>query len=587
MPTTPVMPARAAPEHGAGGQKAERTVYERLRDALPSEATVYPNVAWIGATRPGGPARDGEVDDVIVHPDQGLLLIEVKSGPVSRDSFGRWYAGDRDLRESPFTQAAAAKFAIRAMIVRHSNWPGDELRLLHAVAFPDTDRASITRQGQTLGPDAPTELVLDRADFESPEATREALERVWRYWSGDGSRDRHLSEAALATIREVIEPSVVLRPLLRGDIEEGEREMLAPTSHQLSMLRTLRADRRVSIIGGAGSGKTLLAAEKARELAFQGFNVLFVCFNQPLAHSVASLPELRPFIASGRLTVTTFHELCRHLGAEAGTLPPQPANVGPEWFAEVLPRALERAIPTVGGHWQALIVDEGQDFDPSWLESLDLLLASPGEGVLYLFHDPAQSLYQPDRTAVLGLVERELADNCRNALPIHEFAYRWYTGPLKIVPLRDDCREPELIEATPGAATVDALGDVLERLVKVEGVDRRQIAVLTGVSLDRSVVWKQHRFKGNLVLWNGGVDTAGTSLKLPADRVAAQPADTILCETIHRFKGLEREVVVLVELRHDDERLGKLLYIGGSRAKHHLIAIVTPELSQKLGKIAP
>ena len=227
------------------------------------------------------------------------------------------------------------------------------------------------------------------------------------------------------------------------------------------------------------------------------------------------------------MTVTTFHELCRRLGKEAGTLPPEPAEAGRDWFNEVLPRALEQAIPSVGGQWQALIVDEGQDFAPSWLESLDLLLASPGEGVLYLFHDPAQSLYRDDGTATLGLVERELPDNCRNAKPIHEFAYHWYTGGLDVEPLRDDGRAPELIEAEAGQATVDALGDVLERLVKVEQVDRRQIAVLTGVSLDRSVVWKQRRFKGNLALWNGGVDSAGASLKLSADHVAPQPKDTI------------------------------------------------------------
>ncbi len=62
-----------------------------------------------------------------------------------------------------------------------------------------------------------------------------------------------------------------------------------------------------------------------------------------------------------------------------------------------------------------------------------------------------------------------------------------------------------------------------------------------------------------------------------------QPPRTIRCETIHRFKGLEADVVILVELRPDD-RLRRLLYVGASRAKHHLIAIVTPELSREWGR---
>ncbi len=111
--------------------------------------------------------------------------------------------------------------------------------------------------------------------------------------------------------------------------------------------------------------------------------------------------------------------------------------------------------------------------------------------------------------------------------------------------------------------------------------------MLTGVSLEHSAAWKQRRFKGDLTLWNGSVDAAGHSLGLAADRVAAQPPKTILCDTIHRFKGLEADVVVLVELRADDERLERLLYIGATRAKHHLVVIGTPELLAKLRQSAP
>jgi ATP-dependent exoDNAse (exonuclease V) beta subunit len=49
----------------------------------------------------------------------------------------------------------------------------------------------------------------------------------------------------------------------------------------------------------------------------------------------------------------------------------------------------------------------------------------------------------------------------------------------------------------------------------------------------------------------------------------------ILCETIRRFKGLERPVVVLVELKADDSRLSRLLYVGASRATQHLVVIAS------------
>lgn len=574
------------PAHGRLDDDAERLMFERLTAALGEPIRIYPNVRWVDHPRPGGPARDGETDILIVDPDRGLLAIEVKGGTVSRDGFGRWYAGTRHLDESPFKQVETGKWAIGRKIAADPRWRGEPPRMLHAVAFPATDCASLGRGGPaSLGPDAPIELVIDRWDLADQASTARAIDRVFAFWSGDGARDRPLSELKLQVIADVLEPAVMLRPLLPGDIREGEHELLVPTSHQLTLLKTLQREPRASIEGGAGSGKTLLAAEKARQLAERGFNVLLVCFNQPLAKALAERADLKAFEDAGRLTVSTFHELCRRLGTEAGVLPAQPAKPGTEWFSEVLPKALDRAIPTIGGQWQAVVVDEGQDFEGAWLESLDLLLSRPGEDVFYLFHDPAQAMYREDMTATLGLREFPVEDNCRNARPIHEFAYRWYTGTLSPQPLREDGRPPEVVEADPGRPTVDAVREVLHRLVHVEGVDRSQVVVLVGGALSHSELWKQRRFKGDLVLWNGSVNDAGESLGLAADAAPAQPAGTIAIETIHRFKGLEREVVVLAELRPADEKLGKLLYVGATRAKHHLVVVVPPELAQRLVRV--
>lgn len=63
---------------------------------------------------------------------------------------------------------------------------------------------------------------------------------------------------------------------------------------------------------------------------------------------------------------------------------------------------------------------------------------------------------------------------------------------------------------------------------------------------------------------------------LSADAVPEQPSDTILCESIRRFKGLESPVVVLVELDPADARLQQLLYVGATRAREHLV-VITPE----------
>ena len=77
------------------GQAAERRVHDVLRAALPAEYHLFPNVRWCAKTRRDGPAHDGEADLVVVHPEHGLLVIEVKAGEPSRDARGRWFVGPK------------------------------------------------------------------------------------------------------------------------------------------------------------------------------------------------------------------------------------------------------------------------------------------------------------------------------------------------------------------------------------------------------------------------------------------------------------------------------------------------------------
>ena len=103
-----------------------------------------------------------------------------------------------------------------------------------------------------------------------------------------------------------------------------------------------------------------------------------------------------------------------------------------------------------------------------------------------------------------------------------------------------------------------------------------------GVGLEHSAVWRHRRY-GNQVLWNGAADDMGRTLGLPAEDVPEPPKDVVLCESIRRFKGLERPVIVLLEVPRDDpDRLDRLLYIGASRARQHLVVIVPLAVVRRL-----
>lgn len=70
-------------------KSAENRVYDRLREALPvDEYRLYPNVRWIGKADRDAPARDGETDLLIIHPERGLLILETKGGRIRQPHGG-------------------------------------------------------------------------------------------------------------------------------------------------------------------------------------------------------------------------------------------------------------------------------------------------------------------------------------------------------------------------------------------------------------------------------------------------------------------------------------------------------------------
>jgi len=190
-----------------------------------------------------------------------------------------------------------------------------------------------------------------------------------------------MDERTLALVDEFLAPTVHLRPLVRRALDGAAAERLTATRAQRMVLDGIRNVRRAAIVGPAGSGKSILAGERARRLAREGARTLVVCFNRPLAVELAD--GLADALAPAGLEVHTFHGLCETLAARAGLLPPAPPAPGAEWFDRELPAALDGAIAALPGlRFHAVIVDEGQYFARPWVESLDLLLDRPGEDVL-------------------------------------------------------------------------------------------------------------------------------------------------------------------------------------------------------------
>ena len=279
--------------------------------------------------------------------------------------------------------------------------------------------------------------------------------------------------------------------------------------------------------------------------------------------------------------MTTFHRLCERLGTEAGVLPARPDPIPQGWWDETLPGALGAAIDAMPDRrYHAVVVDEGQDFEARWFEILQRLLVDPGD-VFWVFHDPGQALIRTDVVAGLGLERHELFENRRNPESIAALAGRFYRGGEEVFAVRETGRRHTVISAAPGDETLEALRRALHRLIEDERVSPWRIAVLSGVSAPVSAAWRRRRF-GNAVLCNSALRDDGSSKGLAPEDVPDEP-DEVLFETIRRFKGMERDVVILVELPVTGDRLDELLYVGLTRATTELVVIAPPALAVRLG----
>jgi hypothetical protein len=530
---------------------AERLLYDALRDALDDDYVVFHSVAWQGVNGEGR-RRDGEADFVIAHPRLGILVLEVKGGAIRHDPRdGRWIStgrGGRDVHiHDPFAQARESKYALRdALVSAEPALKSGRFNLGHAVAFPD-----VVIGDALLRPDQPRQIVLDKADLADVAAW---IARAMDYWQSKAPRDAVTQLAAREALMRLLANPREFRPALWGEIAQWQRELIRLTDQQFAILNMLNRQRRAKICGCAGSGKTLIAVEKAVRLARQGMRVLLTCFNRPLAR------ELRDRLGRhANLDAVNFHDMCAQLAEEAGILP-QKGDDLQAFYDRLLPEALMSAADKLGPRYDAIIVDEGQDFADEWWVPLQMLLRDPDDGILYIFYDDNQKLYPRSRTLPIPGEPFELTINCRSTQRIHRQVMKFYQGQSQPLSGGPEGLPPEVVLCAGKRPFALELQRILDRLIGEGRVPPEHITVLAGAHLD----WLMRH-------------ASAMRPRLTDD--PSRRGEAIYCSTVHGFKGLESPVIILTNV--DASWLGdwmkdlpRLLYVACSRASAHLIVLL-------------
>jgi superfamily I DNA and RNA helicase len=338
---------------------------------------------------------------------------------------------------------------------------------------------------------------------------------------------------------------------------EQEDRIEQMTQDQARLLDHLRHFRRLRVVGGAGSGKTWMALEQARRLARDGERVALLCYSRGLGRYLERVTEQWPRRERPAF-VGLFHDLPITWGAEPG------ADDDSDYWERRLPVLLGElaAVRPASDLFDAVVVDEAQDFGDLWWPSLLQCLRDPERGGLFIFMDDSQRVFSRHGAAPIDLPPVTLDENLRSTKQIAQ-VFGAFAGEL--IRPRGASGGPVRVIDVPFDQVVEAADDAVEALLD-EGWQPGQIALLaTGHRHPAQTNAVDHG--GHAAYWDDFF--AGTD---------------VFYGHVLGFKGLERTVVVLaVNGFHDLERARTMLYTGMSRARLLLVVVGPRNLIEQVG----
>lgn len=539
--------------HAADGDNAaERKLFEAIGESLPEPWVAFHSIDWLERDDADG-SNVGEIDFVLAHPEEGIVTLEVKGGGIECNH-GAWKRrrpdGNWEQMKDPVKQVRDSQFALGWLLERTPEWPIEKPFMSHGLAFPLSSVHQFS-----LGPGTDPQMIIDRNDTEDLPA---AVRRLLDFHRGSRDKRKPLGEEGVEALVDLLAPTVEISVPLGEQLMLEESQLEKLTQEQARGLRRMRRNPRMVFIGCAGSGKTMLAIAHARRLASEGYKVLFTCFNRRLREDL----EARYGIEG--LDIRHVHSLAVQLSHVAKLeLPDTPWDeLGSEFWNEQLAENLVEACAVLDVQYDALMIDEAQDLDNRWLDSLTCVLSDPAKSPVWLFMDDNQNVYGSRLQVPDGYVSFELSVNCRNTRAIHREVMKKYVGTVEPDVRGPEGRSPEFI---PAEDQITAVAEVLERLCGKEEIPTEDVVVLSS-----------HGIKNSRVYNEGLPGRYGLTDKRPA------PAGKVCFSSIRGFKGLESSVVVLCELEDlEDQTLGQQLYVAFSRAKTHCVVVAPASGSSK------
>lgn len=499
-----------------------------------------------------------EADFIVFNKQKGILCIEAKAGHVYYNQGWRYQTGALMSHDGPFRQADTNKWNLfhKAGECTAIKDFYKKCKFMSAVWFPSLKQEEINKM--ILPSEADRKLILTNEDLEDPTEKINAIFSIELL----GCKETTLSkDEADKFLSEFLCPenNVVPATIQSLRLDSKRQVFYRLLKEQTMVLNFLEEQNTVAVNGAAGTGKTLIAVEKARRLAVQKEKVLFLCVNT----------ELQKYLSKSYpneyIDYTTFNAYVSKLAGSKNT-----------FFLANDPR-FEKAKETLEQiylgektfEYKHIIVDEGQDFgdfnrSDFRNEILDLIkdiILEHTKGTFYIFYDKMQLIQATALPKCISDADCKITlwKNCRNTGNIAK-------ASLKLFDKKSQNRN-KLIEGCKD-------GDVPSMRF-----ENNNIIEILNTTIN-SLLEKGYKTSDIIILSCKGFEESQLNKrkKISKESFYIYEKDKVKFSTSRKFKGMESDAIILVDVDKDtfkDDLNSQIYYVAASRAKLNLDVIVS------------
>lgn len=513
----------------------------------------------------------GESDFVVLAPGKGIFVLEVKGGRINRDEEGIWHFIDKSNHDSkksrgPFEQASDGMFSLKKYIeTQNSNLKG--LIWGYGIMVPDMESFYISNNeyspymifNKTMG---------NRVDLFINNLSQYNIKKFKETYHITDVSKMLPSSHQCRLIKEILRPSFDYAPSMSSLMCDAISEQLHLTDEEYTAIDATEDNKHCLFVGGAGTGKTLIAKEIARRS--KETNICFLCFNNNLGEWIK-----KDFEEEGILQKCSFvgdmHSLIfsnikkAELSYKIDWSNSNPLN---EQIFNLFFESLKKCPLS----FDFLIVDELQDLldeKKNCLLALDSILnGGLGRGHFAFFGDfDNQSIYNPYLTEKEAfnqiqefspIAKWRLTINCRNTPEICKTISEITGVKYKKINSFPSYISTSFVQYSDENDEKIKLDQILKDLLSTQNhVNKTDIVILATKRRENSVI-KNYK--------NSEID----DFSIPKSK-------SINFSTIFSFKGLESPIVIMVDIDSYSntyyQNNESLIYVGISRAKAKLIIL--------------